>query len=264
MKNTLEILQYMESLFSNYLKLLSHFDKERFLDDKNYSIVQFFDKWGLERAGSPKMLKIADIKFLSLYLDEFQDEDFKKTFIEKYKTIAGTENINEKVNPLMDEKILIFNPQETVQLIQNKKIKDAFDSIQLKGLGHKIKSFFLRDMTLLYLDNTDFTIEELLYLFPIDVWIKEFISGLKIEPMEEYPREKQYDNLKKEDRELGFDFIHYCINNNLDIRKLDAGIWFYCARVVGSKERLKYLLNQDSANILKEEYQLRFKYCPDM
>ena len=130
--------------------------------------------------------------------------------------------------------------------------------------ANKIKSFFLRDMTLLYLDNTDFTIEELLYLFPIDVWIKEFISGLKIEPMEEYPSEKQYDNLKKEDRELGFDFIHYCINNNLDIRKLDAGIWFYCARVVGSKERLKYLLNQDSANILKEEYQLRFKYCPDM
>ena len=110
----------------------------------------------------------------------------------------------------------------------------------------------------------DFTIEELLYLFPIDVWIKEFISELKIEPMEEYPSEKQYDNLKKEDRELGFDFIHYCINNNLDIRKLDAGIWFYCARVVGSKERLKYILNQDSANILKEEYQLRFKYCPDM
>lgn len=78
--------------------------------------------------------------------------------------------------------------------------------------------------------------------------------------MENYPTEKSYDNLSKEDRELGFDFINYCKRNNLDIRKLDAGIWFYCARVVGSKERLQYLLQKDSVDFLKTEYQLMFKY----
>ena len=115
-------------------------------------------------------------------------------------------------------------------------------------------------MTLMYLDNTDFTIEELLYLFPIDIWIKEFLLGLKIEKMKKYPKEKQYDNLSKTDRELGVNFITYCMKNNLDIRKLDAGMWFYCAKVVGSKERLQYLLKEDSVDVLKEEYQLQFKY----
>lgn len=260
MKNTLEILKYMESLSSSYLELLSKFDKVRFLNEKNYSVIQFFDKWGLERSGSTKMIKIADIKFLSLYLDKFESEEFRKTFIERYKEIAKTEKLNEKVNPIMDEGIFSFNPQNTVKLVKQGKIKNAFDSIQLKGLGHKIKSFFLRDMTLLYLDNTDFTIEELLYLFPIDVWIKEFLLILNTEKMKIYPNEKEYDNLSKEDRELGFDFINYCLRNNLDIRKLDAGIWFYCARVVGSKERLKYLLKKDSVDVLREEYQLQFKY----
>lgn len=260
MKNTLEILKYMESLSSNYLELFSTFEIERFLKDREYSIVQFFDKWGLERSGNTKMIKLADIKFLSLYLNEFENEQFRMSFIKKYKEIAGTEKLNEKVNPLMDEAILSFNPQKTVEFVKEGKIKDAFNSIKLKGLGHKIKSFFLRDMTLLYLDNTDFTIEELLYLFPIDVWIKEFLLILKIEKMEEYPEEKEYGNLSKEYRELGFDFINYCIQNNLDIRKLDAGIWFYCARVVGSKERLQYLLQKDSVDILKKEYQLMFKY----
>lgn len=260
MKNTLEILRYMESLSSNYLELLSTFEIERFLKDRKYSIVQFFDKWGLERSGNTKMIKLADIKFLSLYLNEFENEQFRKSFIKKYKEIAGTEKLNEKVNPLMDESILSFNPQKTVEFVKEGKIKDAFNSIQLKGLGHKIKSFFLRDMTLLYSEKNDFTIEELLYLFPIDIWIKEFLKGLEIEKMENYPTEKRYDNLSKEDRELGFDFINYCKRNNLDIRKLDAGIWFYCARVVGSKERLQYLLQKDSVDFLKTEYQLMFKY----
>lgn len=260
MNNTLEILRYMESLSSNYLELLSKFDKNRFLNDKNYSIIQFFDKWGLERSGNTKMIKIADIKFLSLYLDDFNKEDFKTTFLKKYKEIAGTEKLNKKVNPLMDERILNFNPQTTVQLVKNNKIKDAFNSIQLNGIGHKIKSFFLRDMTLLYLDKTDFNIDELLYLFPIDVWIQEFLINLNIKKMDKYPTEKSYDNLSKADRELGFDFLNYCLQNNLDIRKLDAGIWFYCARVVGTKERLKYLLSKDSVEILKNEYQLQFKY----
>lgn len=204
------------------------------------------------------MIKIADIKLLSLY--KFENEEFRKTFIEQYKEIAKTEKLNEKVNPIMDKTIFSFNPQNTIKSVQQGKIKEAFDSIQLKGLGHEIKSFFLRDMTLLYLDNTDFTIEELLYLFPIDVWIKEFLLILKIEKMEKYPEEKEYGNLSKEYRELGFDFINYCIQNNLDIMKLDAGIWFYCARVVGSKERLQYLLQKDSVDVLKKEYQLMSKY----
>lgn len=260
MKNTLEILKYMESLSLSYLELLTKFNKKRFLTDKNYSIIQFFDTWGLERSGNTKMIKIADTKFLTQYLDKFEDENFQKTFIAKYKEIAKSEKLNPKVNPIMDKAILNFNPQKTVEFVKEGKIKEAFNSIQLKGLGHKIKSFFLRDMTLLYSKRTDFTIEELLYLFPIDIWIKEFLKGLKIERMGNYPKEKRYDNLSKEDRELGFDFINYCMRNNLDIRKLDAGIWFYCARVVGSKERLQYLLQKDSVDMLKKEYQLMFKY----
>ncbi len=260
MKNTLEILKYMENLSSEYFELLSDFDKERFLNDKNYAIVQFFNNWGLERSGNTKMIKIADIKFLSRYLDEFEEDDFKKSFIKNYKKIAMTKKVNKKVNPVMDKAILNFDPQKTVQLVKDNKIKDAFNSIQLKGIGHKIKSFFLRDMTLFYSNNTNFTIEELLYLFPIDIWIKEFLQCLKIKDMENYPKENQYDNLSKADRELGFNFINYCRMNNLDVRKLDAGIWFYCARVVGSKERLKYLLNQDSVDALDEEYKLINKY----
>ncbi len=120
------------------------------------------------------MIKIADIKFLSLYLDDFNKENFKTTFLKKYKEIAGTEKLNKKVNPLMDERILDFNPQTTVQLVKNNKIKDAFNSIQLNGIGHKIKSFFLRDMTLLYLDKTDFNIDELLYLFPLMYGFRNF------------------------------------------------------------------------------------------
>lgn len=40
------------------------------------------------------MIKIADIKFLSLYLDKFENEEFRKTFIEQYKEIAKTEKLN--------------------------------------------------------------------------------------------------------------------------------------------------------------------------
>lgn len=206
------------------------------------------------------MIKIADIKYLSLYMDKFENEDFNKIFIKKYKEIAKTEKLNEKANPIMDKAILSFNPQNTVNLVKQEKIKDAFDSIKLKGLGHKIKSLFLRDMSLLYSDKKSFSIEEFLYLFPIDVWIKEFLLVLNIEKMEKYPDEKSYDNLSKKDRELGFDFINYCMKNHLDIRKLDAAIWFYCAKVIGSKERLKYLLKKDSVDVLKEEWQLYFKY----
>ena len=87
------------------------------------------------------------------------------------------------------------------------EVKSHPKNINLK-LDTCPKSFFLRDMTLLYSEKNDFTIEELLYLFPIDIWIKEFLKELEIEKMENYPTEKRYDNLSKEDRELGFDFVN--------------------------------------------------------
>ena len=37
---------------------------------------------------------------------------------------------------------------------------------------------------------------------------KTLQKELEIEKMENYPTEKRYDNLSKEDRELGFDFVN--------------------------------------------------------
>lgn len=268
LKNTYGILKYIENLSSDYEKLFNDFDRERFLKDKNYSLVQFYYRWGLERYGNTKKIKLADIKFLSKYAEKFQDDSFKKDFVNRYKEMAGNDKLNEPRNPFifdmdknMDTSPLSFDPRKIVQLIKENKVEEAFNLIKLKGLGHKIKSFFLRDMSLFYsYDNLSKSQEELLYLFPIDIWIKEFLLCLKMGKLAKYPKAMKYDTLSPEDTKLGFDFLDYCVGKGLDTRKINAGIWFYCAMVVGSKERLRSLLMNDDVECIKNEYDLMFKY----
>src|SRR5258708_38842656 len=60
-------------------------------------------------------------------------------------------------------------------------LAEAFHSIQLRGVGHKIASFFLRDVITLTQSESKVTgVEKYLYCQPIDIWVGYVVDTLDL------------------------------------------------------------------------------------
>ncbi|MFH1376134.1 MAG: hypothetical protein ABIH25_00705 [Candidatus Woesearchaeota archaeon] len=91
---------------------------------------------------------------------------------------------------------------------------DAYDSlIKIKYIGNKIATLYLRELCWLFdIKPNDYTL-----IFPIDTWVRQIINRLNIlESSEE----------KFNDSEIQKKTIDFCLKNNINPMKFNAGIWY--------------------------------------
>ncbi len=253
-----EILSFMKDVSKFYLDdyLDKKLDWEKFENDKKYAKIKFFDFWGLERSGIPKNQRLATIKFLNKNYNELKNINLK----EKYREFHH-DKINEKMNPMLDESIRDFDISKILSEKENLKgenLKDAYNKIiELRGIKHKIASFFLRDVSYRYSkENPD--LQDSVYLFPVDIWVRDFIGALDLPVINEDIKKPKGMNNKK-DFELSLAFCKICLDSGFDPREMNMGIWYFCANVAGEVKRLETLINQGAEAMRSELDLIRYE-----
>ncbi len=178
-----EKLKFFAKLGEDYCCVyLSEYDWDRMESDKDYGLKAFLYGWAYERAGAPRGWKIAAVKALE---SDGSSKSVADSFNEYYppnkrENGEGSEN-NRNNNPSMSDNISDIDTIKICKSLREGKYKEAFKKMEnVAGLGsHKLRAFFLRDLiVMLNVEHVSKTPEDLLFLFPIDVWVETTIKLL--------------------------------------------------------------------------------------
>jgi len=129
---------------------------------------------------------------------------------------------------------------------RNNNVKQAFELMnQIRGIGPKIASLFLRDVVITY--EVDLANVQNRYLLqPIDIWVQRTIS--------------HFTNIPGNQKQVIAEWIvktsiQYHINPEL----VNMGVWFFCSTIIGSEYRLQstILNNLKLAKGLVHQYYLK-------
>lgn len=146
---------------------LGHVDAPRLAVDKHYGLKLFFFSWAFERAGAPGGYRIAAVKAVSRL--ERSQEKLPALFKKFY---GGKPNV--KANPVTDPAISNLDIPAIVQMVRDGALREAFERLALKGVGPKLRAFFLRDLVTLLKAEPKLSddLEAYLWCQPIDVWVR--------------------------------------------------------------------------------------------
>ena len=136
-----ELFKWLEEISDIYYNsiLIPRVDIKRFSKDPDYARKKFLLYWAYERPNAPLAYKVAAIKTIESYSDNNSDyqEHYKQFYSEKK---------NPSRNPGYDKRILSIEFPNITKQIETGNLFTAYNMINLCGIGHKIKTFFIRDM----------------------------------------------------------------------------------------------------------------------
>jgi hypothetical protein len=214
--------------------------------------LQFFCLYGFEHQGTSRDYPLAAYDAIEEVrekpLDEGNAQEAAQEVWEKFKTkLEKTENkgLNCALNPLCPKHTRYRKKNKTystkkfsvIELAGGKEIKGksifawvknlletdnaagAHDTLcKINGIGQKISHFFLRDVAIIgEIDKEVKNNRELLQ--PIDTWLRRVVRLFSDE---------------KNDFACARYLVKEASNANLNPEKVNAGIWYFCARVAGS------------------------------
>ncbi len=186
-------------------------------------------------------------------IDSITEEELWKSFKDK----LGDERLNLDRQPLNPSaksphsKSLLRQLREgnkanlvktTQDSLQQGEVQVAFEFVKnIRGVGPKISSFFLRDLKEITDINTEkFSLEHRFLLQPIDIWVRRTV--------------KMLNNTTKTDK----DVARFIVDHSNNPEKSNMGIWYFSARVCGSEYRHNRILERD-IDIAKREWEVYLK-----
>ncbi len=241
-----DYFRWFEKIGSKYIgNILSIVDFEKMKKDNDYAKQIFLFYWAYERQGAPGGYKIAAIKSIS----SCKNVALKKEFYKYYK---GKPNISN--NPILDKRFLELDIKKIIKCVNNCEFEKAFDALKLNGLGHKIRSFFLRDIAFLAkIDEKSLVLKDYLYLCPVDIWIRLTIDTMNIEDNETNINKSNYHFSSTKDFNIAIRLIFTCLQNKVSPILVNMGIWYFCSRCIGNSERLIELIQNNNIKVLENE-----------
>jgi hypothetical protein len=251
-------------------KHLRYFDIARMKKkDDLYAMKVFLGSYAFARAGAPRGYPIAAIKSVS-YVESGRASEGSLWSV--FKDFYGGKKIKNAM-PVQDHRLMKTDFPHVVRSISEGRVEEAFSRLDFEGVGHKIKSMFIRDMVYLTeaKPRTERTIDWYLYAQPIDVWVRK-TAGLLLQ--KDGARPLEYDKehslkpsdfgMNKSDFQIATRIIAACLRENLSPLKLNMGIWYYCSRVVADAARLRTILKERSVKVLRDELGLIQEFLPKL
>ena len=246
-----EIIEFFSKIGKEYVNnILSVVKIEKLKQDKNYANKMFFYYWAFERKGAPLGFRIAAIKTLETAKDGTFSTEFSKYY-------GGKPNKNN--NPILDTRIANLDISDIINKIEQRNFKEAFNKLSLNGIGHKIRSFFIRDIVyLLKLEENDpIELADYLFMNPIDVWVRLTVEYLNLElnisnDININLKPNGY-RLNKKDFSTLLILTKNCIEFNVSPLLTNMGIWYYASHFIADKQRLQILLEKRSVKELRKE-----------
>ena len=265
------IVQWFASCGDRYVRAyLAHIDVQRLATDRHYGLKLFFFQWAFERSGAPRAYRIAAVKAVSSLKDSQAElpELFGQFCAGKADAIESEPESRfwKKGNiPAVDPKIKDFDVCEIVRLVKKGALSDAFKKLELKGMGHKLKAFFLRDLvTLLKAEpKLDSDCEAYLWCQPIDVWVRLAASELcKTETPTRIRGDSGKYHLNGADLAKARAIINLSLDANVSPLSVNQGIWYFSANAIADEKRLRELIRSGDSKNLEAEIALMEGFLP--
>jgi len=265
-KNVAKLLTKISTVYQNYF-LSDNIFRTQF-ENGYKALICFLDNYAYERQGAPKAYPKIAIKCISNKYKKGENwiiptETDVKNLWEDYRNIAISDfnmlsknseeaKVNKRNNP-MNKNGGVINKLNSLKipniavyvrdLLCDSNIAKAYKFlINIRGVGEKISSFYLRDIA--YLSNLEENdIKEDLYLLqPIDTWLEQ---TLKVLFNNEFPNSLQ-DKQKK--------IVKLCEESEVSSISFNQGAWVLGSQIAGEFESFKRAINSNNSakNIIKK------------
>lgn len=221
----------------------------------------FLEGYAFEHQGRSIAFPHAAIEIIKKLEKTQNEDDFQLTVWNDFSNLLENRRLNCRINPLYhrcwkncrlhatnscDCIWCILNSENivaiSIQDLKKGQTKNAFERLRkIRGVGSKISSLFLRDITIKYNLANSIPVEDRWLLQPIDIWVQRIVQSLNI------PKEK-------DSKKIAEWIVDCCNEHNIDPEQCNQGMWYFAARIAGSKIRLDKSL-QDMAyaeTLLKE------------
>jgi hypothetical protein len=236
---------------------LAGLDAARLREDQDYGVKHLLFRWAFERAGAPRSFRVAAVKAIS-------SAGQNRSKIPHQFARFCTGKTNPKLNPVIDPRIAELDVRSVVRDVERGAVEEAFRRLELKGLGHKLRAFFLRDLVCI------FDVEALLggklehhvWCQPIDIWVRsaaEHLASSSIPNPSIHP--KTY-GLNRRDLQTATTVIQGSFSAAVSPISVNQGIWYFASNVVADTGRLTELLRPRHRTALDAELALMAGFLP--
>jgi hypothetical protein len=132
--------------------------------------------------------------------------------------------------------------QQILENLQNGDPQSAHEHLtQIRGVGRKIASFFLRDIAYFFKINTaNWGPDKFKWLQPIDRWVGKVSEILGIDGGQDLPT----------------NICSVCIRNGISPLKFNQGAWYFSSAIAGTDEYLLVLLEGPPENMIRSALHL--------
>ena len=236
---------------------LSRIDVRRLAIDRTYGLKLFLFVWAYERNGAPRAYRIAAVKAVSSLNGSVRHLADR---FEKFRA----KKLNPKANPALDPRIGAIDIPAVVRLVRTGALEEAFSKLAIRGVGHKLRAFFLRDLvTLLKSEsNLDRNPQTYLWCQPIDVWVRVAAEELCHGIVDPAPRGWGRFGLSRADRVAAWGLVQLALDARVSPLRVNQGIWYFSSNVVADEPRLRSLLRRGDPHQLAAELALMKGFLP--
>jgi hypothetical protein len=251
-----DLVRWFEHCGDQFVKAYRthHIDVPRLTEDRNYGLKVFLFDFAFARSGAPHAYRVAAVKAASGR--DSSNADIRELFKE---FCSGKRN--KRGNPVFDRRIVQLDVPEIVKLVRHGALGAAFRELDLRGVGHKIRALFLRDLVILLKAEPKLQKNPKTYAYcqPMDVWVRFVVKQLC---GDRRARGSQEYKLNRKDLAKAEDITRLSLDAGVSPLKVNAGIWYFSSNVVADKKRLKDLVGKGDAAKLKAELALMDGFLP--
>lgn len=257
-RSTAEPYQFFSDCGDRYRSAyLAEIDAARLRKDRDYGAKHFLFRWAFERAGAPRVFRVAAIKAInSVRRDRSKLPDLFTRFC--------TGKTNPKLNPVIDPRIAELDIPSIARCLERGAIDEAFRGLALNGVGHKLRAFFLRDLVCI-LDVEALLagrVDRYLWCQPIDIWVRLTAERLAVGEIAAGDINPKAYRLGRQDFRAAISVIHSSFAAGVSPISVNQGIWYFASNVVADAGRLAGLLRPRKRTVLDAELALMAGFLP--
>ncbi len=230
-------------------------DVSKLRADQYYGLKCFL-LYANQRNGCPRGYAVAGIKAVSICERDGRSlKELPSIFEDLY---LGSKN--RRAMPAMDPRFAELNVPRIVAQVEAGEMRAAFCALDLRGAGHKIKSFFLRDIAITTKsDRHSWTPgEQYIYCQPIDIWVRLTVGCLMKNALEGFriPALPAVYGFYGDDKKKAAQLIALSLEAGVSPLHVNHGIWYFGRHGVEEAGRLQHLLQTGEADVLRAEIDL--------
>lgn len=243
MKNKLELFENISKIYTSRLQKPLWQRYPNCLKDSLDALCIFLEEYAFERQGRNPSYAHAAVEAVRNAKDRpIKPEDIWNDF----RRLMNYNSLNAKNNPLYHVQedqanckciLCVLGRANEIEniikdanvAIKNGNIRERWNRIkEIRGVGDKISSLFLRDIALAgHLPLAQANDRELLQ--PVDIWVRRTVSFLDPKMTDEHNAIKRPN----------MDFANWIVNDATDPERFNQGAWYFGAQIAGSEFRLR-------------------------